>query len=69
MKLECTGLPFLLSLFKYTIKMFRFVHPSDEQMLNQVSAFAGSASIPEASIPYRYRIELVSIARIDTESI
>jgi hypothetical protein len=29
----------------------------------------GSASIPEASIPYRYRIELVSIARIDTESI
>ena len=29
----------------------------------------GSASIPEASIPYRYRIILVSIARIDTESI
>jgi hypothetical protein len=30
---------------------------------------AGSAFIPEASIPYRYRIVLVSIARIDTVSI
>jgi hypothetical protein len=30
---------------------------------------AGSASIPEASISYRYRIVLVSIARIDIESI
>jgi hypothetical protein len=33
------------------------------------SAQAGSASIPEASISYRYRIVLVSIARIDIESI
>src|SRR6266511_2761787 len=33
------------------------------------SAIAGSASIPEASIPYRYRIVLVSIARVDIESI
>jgi hypothetical protein len=32
-------------------------------------AAAGSASIPEASISYRYRIVLVSIARIDIESI
>ena len=30
---------------------------------------AGSASIPEASIPYRYRIILVSIIRIDIVSI
>jgi hypothetical protein len=30
---------------------------------------AGSASIPEASIPYRYRIVLVNIARIDIVSI
>jgi hypothetical protein len=30
---------------------------------------SGSASIPEASIPYRYRIVLVSIARIDIISI
>ena len=29
----------------------------------------GSASIPKASISYRYRIVLVSIARIDIESI
>jgi hypothetical protein len=30
---------------------------------------AGSASIPKATIPYRYRIVLVSIARIDIVSI
>jgi hypothetical protein len=34
-----------------------------------MSPCSGSASIPEASIPYRYRIELVSIARIDIISI
>jgi hypothetical protein len=30
---------------------------------------AGSASIPKASIPYRYRIVLVNIAKIDIVSI
>jgi hypothetical protein len=35
----------------------------------QNAYIAGSASIPEALISYQYRIVLVSIARIDIESI
>jgi hypothetical protein len=37
--------------------------------LQSPSCTSGSASIPEASIPYRYRIVLVNIAKIDIVSI
>lgn len=45
--------------------------PSDEQThyVLVIASTPGSASIPKASISYQYRIVLVSIVRIDIESI
>jgi hypothetical protein len=50
----------------YIEQMLKLYHYTD---IKTAPTLTGSASIPEASIPYRYRIVLVNIARIDSESI